>query len=873
MIGAGQVQCIYKAEQCFEMLITKWLVYSEEVNATGRVKSCMVGDLVHDFITEIAKKQRIVETRLSHHLARHFSISNDIHLRGSERIDDFLEKLSKSSQWSRLKVLDLEGCQCFKSTPQGQRYLKNICNNILLLKYLSLRGTDVDRLPNEINYLHELEVLDIQQTKVPEKATRGLLLLKLKRLLAGHSNATPNSTSAIGTSFPSHVLVPEKIEKMLDMEVLCNVKVQSKKDLIDIGKLWQLRKLGVVIKDKDNHVNNLLRLISDLHECLRSLSIAIDTTSFKGTPNINLTELKNSPKFLERLSISGDVLQGQLLPILLDKAISTKLIKITLSRTSLSQSNLDKLSKLPMLRCLRLRHNKYTDKKLSFKDFQKLTYFLVESSERIEISFEDKSAPELKKIVLFLDNIESIAGVEQFKKLEELELNNNNKTSNISGGTTAATANNPASSAPGPAAATKPAPSAVAVANHALSTAPTASVSTNPSPSAPTVDVVVAAINLASSAPAVDHAPSTASTVTATATATNPSPSAPSTAVVIEHVSSTTPTTTAATDPSPSAPTADVTSAAINLASSAPTAGHTPSTTPTVIVTINPSPSTPTADAAAAAIDLTSSSPAIAAPFTTAAAVAPGLDLGANTNPTPAVAATDHTPSTLAATTTTNPSPFAPATADSATTNDLVPSTATDPTPSALTATDATTTPAPPTTSNGNMLFSKLLTSAKQIKKVTLRGTMLKQHDLQSLASMPNIRCLVLLDKSCHESQIALSKDGFPKLNVLIVDCSTIIEIKFDIGSSPKLEKIIWTVTNLNFPGVENLPRLKELEFKGDYLPVKMKKVINKHKDRISYTHHKPESQDQSVKNKGEEDKGVQGCPLIWKGKGWHRRN
>jgi hypothetical protein len=27
------------------------------------------------------------------------------------------------------------------------------------------------------------------------------------------------------------------------------------------------------------------------------------------------------------------------------------------------------------------------------------------------------------------------------------------------------------------------------------------------------------------------------------------------------------------------------------------------------------------------------------------------------------------------------------------------------------------------------------------------------------------------------------------------------------------------------------------------------------------------------VKNKGEEDKGVQGCPLIWKGKGWHRRN
>jgi hypothetical protein len=434
---------VRQANRCFDALVDRCLVYPADIGATGNVKSCVVGEPVHGIITTIARKQHIVETRLSHHLARHFSIFNDLQLRSSDKIDKFFQGLSRSSRVSLLKVLDLEGCQCF--TGKNQRYLKDICRNVLLLKYLSLRRIDITQLPREINNLRELEVLDIRQTEVPPHATANILLLKLKRLLAGHVGL--NYPSSFGSASASG-RIPHKIYKMVNMEVLSHVKAQCSHDLQDIGKLWQLRKLGVVINDKDSHLKELLQTISDLHECLRSLSIttipvatptpreALGTTPSPasadelpadGNGNGIGSLLENHPKILHSLSIRGTTHKGSLLSLFI-KGNKNILAKVTLSGTQLSQDDLKALAKLPMLRCVRLQHIACTENMLTFKkeEFICLKYLLVEGSDSdlTNITFEKGSARELEKMVLSFTSTSSISGVRCLPKLQELELNN-----------------------------------------------------------------------------------------------------------------------------------------------------------------------------------------------------------------------------------------------------------------------------------------------------------------------------------------------------------------------------------------------------------------------------------------------------------------
>ena len=231
------------------------------------------------------------------------------------------------------------------------------------------------------------------------------------------------------------------------MDVFSNVKARTRQEMKDIGKLWQLRKLGVVIQYKEPHLRNFLRAISDLHECLKSLSITLPMVD-EDPSNQEFTEwvlerYKDSPKLLESLSIVGTPQTVQLLQLLTKDSGQLHLAKVTLSGTHLTQDDLEVLAKLPKLICVPLRHKADIDRKVTSKneEFKNLKCFLVEGSNMTDILFEGVDLMLEKIILCSTDVIQSLSGVENLPELKEVELNNNNKLSlfdkarNISKGT------------------------------------------------------------------------------------------------------------------------------------------------------------------------------------------------------------------------------------------------------------------------------------------------------------------------------------------------------------------------------------------------------------------------------------------------------
>uniref|UniRef100_A0A0D3HPJ7 Uncharacterized protein n=1 Tax=Oryza barthii TaxID=65489 RepID=A0A0D3HPJ7_9ORYZ len=419
------VQLEDQAERVFNALIDRGFLRPGETSAAGKIRTCTMHQKIHDFIaTDVSS---FMDSCLPLDLAHRFSINSGVTLEGpscSSDILSLLDSLPGSDQWQLLKVLDLEGCTDLKN-----KNLKNICK-ILLLKYLSLRNTGVTQLPKKIEKLQCLETLDIRQTKIRAFATKSIFLPMLKHLLAsnkGSPSRSDNNSHGFEES-PATMELPSGTRRMERLEILSHVDAfNNVNDLIDIGQLLQLRKLGVVLDGKKAGSLALLsKQIEELHGCLLTLSIQINhpATSEGTVPETDkLAALVSPPKLLQSLNISG-ITSG--LPGWITKL--DQLTKITLSNTYLGEDAIRVLRKLRILRCLRLRHKSYTGTKLTFntEEFQHLKSLVVDGCDITNIDFVNiGAAPKLEMIIWTFDSVDALplSGIEHLPKLKKLELN------------------------------------------------------------------------------------------------------------------------------------------------------------------------------------------------------------------------------------------------------------------------------------------------------------------------------------------------------------------------------------------------------------------------------------------------------------------
>ncbi|KAF7081520.1 hypothetical protein CFC21_085454 [Triticum aestivum] len=407
-----------EADSCFNALLSRSLIQPGVIGDMGKTKTCTLHHVVRQVITRIARDINFADTELPPDLARHLSIHSRIEVQATDGVGivAILPYLAKSSQWQLLKMLDLEGCRGLK-----KQHLKTIFK-IVLLKYLSLRNTDITELPKQIEKLQCLETLDIRQTTLRAFATNSIMLPMLKHLHAGQAQS-PSNNSDKSRDLLTAVRIPSSIRRMEQLETLSHVEAShSVNDLSDVGYLLQLRKLGVILHGKKGGLGLLFQQIEKLQCCLRSLSIQINQPVSK-TEDAPCAEevvtLASPPKLLQSLNISG-ITSGLLTWI----AELDQLTKITLTETYLGEDYIRILGKLAALCCLRLRRNSYVRSGLTFKEgeFKSIKSLVVDDGIITNITFDTGAAPRLEKIVWSFAKMDAICGL-CLPKLKNVELN------------------------------------------------------------------------------------------------------------------------------------------------------------------------------------------------------------------------------------------------------------------------------------------------------------------------------------------------------------------------------------------------------------------------------------------------------------------
>ncbi|SPT21203.1 unnamed protein product [Triticum aestivum] len=446
----GRLSALHEADHCFDLLVAHGLLIPMDMAVTGKVKSCKMHQIIHDIVTEIATDDNFVKSSHQPDLAHRLSIHYEVQPQQAEKeqyatcsiacwdicrhsspsdkttveqsnataTQEFLESLPSSTHLGVLKVLDLENCNELKD-----HHLKNICNHVFHLKYLSLRKTGITQLPKQLDKLQFLETLDIRETEVKAFAKNSLFLPKLKHLLAGQwtDDTTQGSVQSKETFLT--VSLPKRIGNMTELQVLSHIAVSGKGDeIIDVGNLLQLVKLGVVLSGSKRSVFwHLYHAIGKLRKCLRSLSIRVtELTSNEEDDNMNIEEAPLiHPKYLQKLKISG-LKYG--LPSWIKKL--DVLTKITLHMTFITDDDFKILGELKSLSCLRLQRESCNESTLTFKKdaFQSLKFLDIECSAITSIKFVKEASPMLKKLVWSSTREQSLSGIEDLPSFRELKL-------------------------------------------------------------------------------------------------------------------------------------------------------------------------------------------------------------------------------------------------------------------------------------------------------------------------------------------------------------------------------------------------------------------------------------------------------------------
>uniref|UniRef100_A0A0D3F408 Rx N-terminal domain-containing protein n=1 Tax=Oryza barthii TaxID=65489 RepID=A0A0D3F408_9ORYZ len=288
---------------------------------------------------------------------------------------------------------------------------------LFLLRFLSLRNTNVSTIPRQISRLQHLQTLNLYGTRIEKLPTSVTMLERLEYLF--FSNRYTRCRWKI----------PVGLERMMALRTLRTICLPNDPNVVkEIGALSQLQTLDITIDNSNEEVLANLADALDKTNNLRSLyAYGTGKDEHKDRLLNFLLRLKTPPLLLESVRIDGVMDQ---LPKWFNSLVH--LVKIQIWRVSLTGDQLlGVLCELPNLASVSLAYGSCTDDELlvrsAFK-FPALKSFYVDPCTTPRaIRFEKPAMEKVETFkVIFRDNDGSgrpiLAGIENLTSLKKLEV-------------------------------------------------------------------------------------------------------------------------------------------------------------------------------------------------------------------------------------------------------------------------------------------------------------------------------------------------------------------------------------------------------------------------------------------------------------------
>ncbi|BAT00481.1 Os07g0197300 [Oryza sativa Japonica Group] len=418
------------AESYFAELVNRHMIQPSCTETLGTLMGCRVHDMMLDIIVCKALESNFVSfvggqcRDPSYGSVRRLAIQSDdlgssienTNLRHVRSLTTFRPQghrklLDCLAEFTLLRVLDLQDCKDLQN-----KHMKHVCQ-LFLLRFLSLNGTDITKLPSQMNKLQHLQALWLISTllvKVPES------LVDLEKL--EHLGFKNKHDRTILLRLPRHIRKMKALQSLYRFEF----REDDAQLAEEIGDLVQLRVLNVVLNCSNcSEAKVLTELAKSMGRCSQNLcKLFLEDMHFNANNMNFLLELPSPPKFLRVLYIGGTIDRTP------DWVQSlTQLVEIVFWWTNLPSDEIyGVLYKLPNLSKIILGKRCCSEDKLvasgafKFPQLKELILGPNDGKPRV-FGFEEGAMPKLKTLEMNFHKEDMILdGVQHLTSLKEVRL-------------------------------------------------------------------------------------------------------------------------------------------------------------------------------------------------------------------------------------------------------------------------------------------------------------------------------------------------------------------------------------------------------------------------------------------------------------------